>query len=284
MSAHREHRREKEMPRERAEIPRPCRHAQYTGGTLVCSAFTAFGPGPSHPPLHSSSSCWPVLAPISVTPCLIVSLGPVCLVEGGTGSRPSVVTSNTDAPSVAHCQTSMSTSRTRAIIIALAVNLLWTRHVFPRVSAKVVEAMQQGFLFDWAGDQSTPIPIAAQCDTLHITWGRRSATGPNPVAPYYLQVYTSAFVVPFVIPAGSGSSFDWPLPFSPGTQFQICMFASNGVTGGCQQIYTVYPTSGSSSPVCQNLTYPAGALDVTAKTLDGTWSQYGWINQVGLVA
>ncbi|KAI1797536.1 hypothetical protein LXA43DRAFT_934581 [Ganoderma leucocontextum] len=171
------------------------------------------------------------------------------------------------------------TSRTHAFLSVLTVGLLWARSLFPNVSAEVVNEMQQGFYFDWAGDESTPIPTAAQCDTLHITWGRRSATGPNPEAPYYLQVYTSAFIVPFVIPAGSGSSFDWPVPFIPGTQFQICMFANNGATGGCQQIYTVYPASGSSAPACQNLTYPAGALDVTAKTQDGSWSQYGWIPQ-----
>ena len=59
--------------------------------------------------------------------------------------------------------------------------------------------------------------------------------------------------------------------------------ASNGVTGGCQQIYTVYQapnTTLANPPTCQNLTYPAGALDVTAKTSDGSWSSYGWVDQV----
>ncbi|PIL30929.1 hypothetical protein GSI_07098 [Ganoderma sinense ZZ0214-1] len=174
---------------------------------------------------------------------------------------------------------SSRTSRPHAVISALTVALLCAHHIFHGASAKMVDEMEQGFLFDWAGDETPPIPTAAQCDTLHITWGRRSATGPNPEAPYYLQIYTSAFIVPFVVPAGSTSSFDWPVPFVPGTQFQICMFANNGVTGGCQAVYTVYPASGSSTPTCQNLTYPAGALDVTAKTQDGSWSQYGWIPQ-----
>ncbi|KAI0757359.1 hypothetical protein C8Q80DRAFT_96039 [Daedaleopsis nitida] len=173
----------------------------------------------------------------------------------------------------------LSTASSHAILSALCLCAQW---LIPNVSATVPQPMQQGFLFDWSGDQSPPTPIAQQCEMLHITWGRRSATGPSPVAPYYLQIYTSAFVVPFVIPAGSGQSFDWPVPFIPGTQFQICMMASNGVTGGCQEIYTVYQppdTTLDKPPVCQNLTYPAGALEVDPKTADGSWSQYGWIDQ-----
>ncbi|RDX56255.1 hypothetical protein OH76DRAFT_608017 [Lentinus brumalis] len=175
-----------------------------------------------------------------------------------------------------------STSRRNALLSTLALGFLWVQCLVPDVSAKVVDAMQQSFYFSWSGNQATPIPISAQCEVLHITWGRNGAHGPNPVAPYYLQVYTSAFVVPLVITAGSGTSFDWPVPFIPGTQFQICMMASNGATGGCQEIYTVYQppnTTLDNPPTCQNLTYPAGALDVTAKTQDGSWSQYGWIDQ-----
>ncbi|KAI0724191.1 hypothetical protein C8T65DRAFT_797593 [Cerioporus squamosus] len=175
-----------------------------------------------------------------------------------------------------------SISRRNALLSTLAVGFLWVQCLFPDVSAKVVDAMQQGFYFAWSSNQATPIPISAQCEVLHISWNRGSASGPSPAAPYYLQVYTSAFVVPFVIPAGSGTTFDWPVPFIPGTQFQICMMASNGVSGGCQQIYTVYQppnTTLDNPPTCQNLTYPAGALDVTAKTQDGSWSQYGWIDQ-----
>ncbi|KAI0651505.1 hypothetical protein C8Q79DRAFT_39839 [Trametes meyenii] len=164
------------------------------------------------------------------------------------------------------------------------VALLWAQAVLPGASAKVVEYLEQGFLFDWTGDQSPPVPTAAQCDTLHITWGRRSATGPNPVAPYYLQIYTSSFIVPFVIPAGNdlALSYDWVVPFTPGTQFQICMFASNGVTGGCQNIFTVYQrpnTTLDDPPTCFNLTYPHSPLGVTAALDDGTWSQYGWVDQ-----
>ncbi|KAI0823106.1 hypothetical protein BC628DRAFT_1421222 [Trametes gibbosa] len=170
------------------------------------------------------------------------------------------------------------------MLYGLAVAFLGAHALFPAVSAEVVDYLQQGFLFDWYGDQSPPVPTAAQCDTLHITWGRRSATGPNPAAPYYLQIYTSSFIVPFVIPAGDelATSYDWVVPFVPGTLFQMCMVASNGVTGGCQNIYTVYQrpnTTLDNPPTCYNLTYPHAPLGVQASLADGTWSQYGWIDQ-----
>ena len=124
-------------------------------------------------------------------------------------------------------KSSMSTSRTRAIISALTVSSLWTHSLFPSASAKVVEAMQQvsalslrrtcppvirssdrcgcvgweyrvsyltgpvirahqfPLLVRHVTSKTTlaqtqaaiPAAAAAQCDTLHITWGRRSATG-----------------------------------------------------------------------------------------------------------
>ncbi|THH12881.1 hypothetical protein EW146_g7286 [Bondarzewia mesenterica] len=122
---------------------------------------------------------------------------------------------------------------------------------------------------------------AAQCDTVHLSWERGQASGPNPTAPYYLQIYTSTFIVPFVVEAGSGTSFDFAVPFYPGTQYQICMFGSNGATGGCQGMYTVIAnTSSSNSPSCTNVTFPAGAMNVDAAVSTGAFSQYGWIDQV----
>jgi hypothetical protein len=80
----------------------------------------------------------------------------------------------------------------------------------------------QSFFFDWnPSTEEVPIPTTAQCDTINITWGRQSATGPNPVAPYLLQVYTSAQIVPFIIPAGNGLTFDWAVPFNPGTLVSV---------------------------------------------------------------
>ncbi|KAL0950688.1 hypothetical protein HGRIS_007466 [Hohenbuehelia grisea] len=116
--------------------------------------------------------------------------------------------------------------------------------------------------------------FAAQCEPLHITWDRHSATGPSGVAPYTLQVFTSAYVFPFIIDAGDGPSFDWLVPFAPGTQFQICMFDKNGNTGGCQMIYTVT----NSSATCSNATFPLGPLDVEAHDSSGPLSQFAFVN------
>ncbi|KAF8656382.1 hypothetical protein AX16_002568 [Volvariella volvacea WC 439] len=100
---------------------------------------------------------------------------------------------------------------------------------------------------------------------------------PSPKAPYYLQIYTSTFVFPFVIDAGEGLTFDWAVPFAPGTQYQICMFDSEGRTGGCQASYTVIEPASRSS--CPNVTFPQGPLDVNAVVRDGPLSQFGWIDQ-----
>ncbi|KAF9023415.1 hypothetical protein BDZ89DRAFT_1162746 [Hymenopellis radicata] len=139
--------------------------------------------------------------------------------------------------------------------------------------------MQQSFFFDYAiPSQAVTVPVTTQCETIHIKWDRASATGPSPSAPYYLQIYTSAFVFPFVVEAGNGLSFDWEVPFAPGTLYQICMFDKNGYTGGCQAIYSMVPntTVGFS---CANASFPLAPLDIVAVVQDGPLSQYGWIPQ-----
>ncbi|EKM50599.1 uncharacterized protein PHACADRAFT_213500 [Phanerochaete carnosa HHB-10118-sp] len=153
-------------------------------------------------------------------------------------------------------------------------------------TAKDTPYLPQSFTFSWTPPgQSPPIPTTVQCDTLHITWRRQgSEPGPNPVAPYFLHVFTSTFIVPFVIPAESGLTYDWPVPFIPGTQYQVCMFDSANNTGGCQDIYTVYPAANSTvndPPACRNLSYPHPnqVLGVTASTSPGGFSQFGWIDQ-----
>ncbi|KAJ7102317.1 hypothetical protein B0H15DRAFT_768478 [Mycena belliarum] len=120
---------------------------------------------------------------------------------------------------------------------------------------------------------------AAQCETIHLTWSRGAGTGPNPVAPYFLQIYTSAFVFPFIVSAGSGLSFDWQVPFHPGTLYQICMFDANGASGGCQSMYTMIANATTAAPSCNNVTFPLGPLDVAATVNTGPLSQYGWIDE-----
>ncbi|KAK0451416.1 uncharacterized protein EV420DRAFT_1646166 [Desarmillaria tabescens] len=141
--------------------------------------------------------------------------------------------------------------------------------------------MDQSFYFDYTpSSEAIAVPVTAQCETIHIAWERTaSSTGPSPSAPYFLQVYTSAFVFPFIIPAGSDVTFDWEVPFGPGTLYQVCMFDKNGYTGGCQQVYTMIANTTTNSPSCSNASFPLGPLDIDAQVQDGPLSQYGWVNQ-----
>ncbi|KAF9454999.1 hypothetical protein P691DRAFT_792102 [Macrolepiota fuliginosa MF-IS2] len=154
--------------------------------------------------------------------------------------------------------------------------LLWCQAWL--ASASLVPSLEQSFFFDWnTPGQPYPIPVTQQCQTLHITWERGTAVGPNPVSPYYLQVYTSNFLVPFIISVGDGLQYDWTVPFAPGTLYQMCMFDKNGNTGGCQDVYTMIP-SNSSTPSCANVTFPS-PLQVDASVPNGPLSQYGWVDQ-----
>ena len=101
-------------------------------------------------------------------------------------------------------------------------------------------------------------------------------------------------------------SQDFPVPWVPGTQYEICMvrpplrlqhaqsltpqqFDKNGVTGGCQAVYSVYQAPNytlANPPTCQNFTYPTPSqvLDVDAQVDNGPMSQYGWIDQVSIAS
>ncbi|KAF7339977.1 hypothetical protein MVEN_01915400 [Mycena venus] len=175
--------------------------------------------------------------------------------------------------------------------------------------------LEQTFYFNYnVPSQAVPVPVTTQCETIHLTWGRGAGTGyvtcfatrvdlyeatfrPDPVAPYFLQIYTSAFVFPFIVSVGSGLSFDWEVPFNPGTLYQICMFDANGNTGasfrsalsrqfielypgGCEAIYTMIANT-TTTPSCSlsQLGFPLGPLDVDATTTTGSLSQYGWVDQ-----
>ncbi|KAJ7693687.1 hypothetical protein B0H17DRAFT_1159447 [Mycena rosella] len=135
------------------------------------------------------------------------------------------------------------------------------------IPATTVFNLPQSFYFDYnVASQAVPVPVTTQCDIIHLTWSRGAGTGPDPTAPYLLQVYTSAFVFPFIVDAGSGLSFDWAVPFGPGTLYQICMFDKYGMSGGCQGIYTMISTQRRRHAVVNN----------------GPLSQYGWCSDIQL--
>ncbi|KAK7694244.1 hypothetical protein QCA50_001424 [Cerrena zonata] len=163
---------------------------------------------------------------------------------------------------------------------------IWLLSFFTEVSGEVVAPLEQGFFFDWTpGGARLPTPITAQCESINIKWGRGNATGRTPIAPFSLAIYLSTATVPVVVPAPGNPVFelDLPIPFEPLTQYQICMYDTNGVSGGCQSTYTVYPSPNATSvgsSHCPNITIPAKSLDVVASTVaDGPLSPFGWINQ-----
>lgn len=151
--------------------------------------------------------------------------------------------------------------------------------------ATVTPFLVPGFHFDYNGpNQQPPIPITAQCETINLMWTRdANDTGPLPVAPYFFQVYTSTSNTPYIVYAGLGPFFEWAVPFAPNTLYQICMFDSNGVSGGCQTTYTVVSnttviSNTTVTPTCQNVTAPS-ELSVSGTVPLGALSQYSYIDQ-----
>ncbi|KAJ3860737.1 hypothetical protein EV359DRAFT_85019 [Lentinula novae-zelandiae] len=159
--------------------------------------------------------------------------------------------------------------------------MAWKVLVWNLVVGEVVPFIEPGFFFSYGS-----IPVTEQCETVHLIWGRQSAIGQNPVAPYFFQVFASSFVFPFVVDAGQGGDagdgnlfFDFTVPFAPGTQYQICMYDSNGLPGGCQVLFTMIQNSTDANPTCKNMTMPNQVLDVNGVVDGGPISQNGFINQ-----
>lgn len=123
------------------------------------------------------------------------------------------------------------------------------------------EFAKPGFSFEY---ESSQIPVTEQCETVRLKWARGDAVGPAPVAPYTLQVYSSSTSMPLVVPSGHGPTFEWTVPFAPGTQYQICMYDNFGVSGGCQGMRTVTRATGNTT--CQDVSLPE-PLGVTLSPL-----------------
>ncbi|THU96609.1 hypothetical protein K435DRAFT_722714 [Dendrothele bispora CBS 962.96] len=157
-----------------------------------------------------------------------------------------------------------------------------TCHLVSAVTAEVVPSLDIGFTFDYdIPGQPIRVPTTAQCETIHLKWQRGNAQGLSPMAPYFMQIYTSTFITPFTIQAGDGSvnEFDYQVPFAPGTRYQICMYDSLGTSGGCQEMYTMIPNITTQNPQCKNVTFPP-LLGVEPKSSSPPgWSQFGFPDQ-----
>jgi hypothetical protein len=92
---------------------------------------------------------------------------------------------------------------------------------------------------------------------------------------------------PFLLPS---IKYAWYVP-PPSPNFRCrtadrslrLQWDSQGVSGGCQDMYTVIPNSSATAQnpaTCTNVTFPHPPLQVTAAVSDGAFSQYGWVPQV----
>jgi hypothetical protein len=94
---------------------------------------------------------------------------------------------------------------------------------------------RQSFFFDWNLEgQPVPVPVTPQCSTIRIKWSRAAATGPNPSPPYFLQIYTSTSLQPFIVNAGDELSYNFTVPFPVETQV-------------CNSLFDILPDSHSFS-------------------------------------
>ncbi|KAF8959211.1 hypothetical protein BDZ97DRAFT_1838645 [Flammula alnicola] len=167
-----------------------------------------------------------------------------------------------------------------ALPLHVVLVILIFLHSLEGALANVTPSLNPGFEFDYdKPNQPLSIPVTSQCERIHLEWSRTSNdTGLSPVAPYFLQVYSSTSSTPYVVEAGFGPTFDWDVPFAPNTQYQICMFDINGVSGGCQATYSVIANTTTNNPSCQNVTAP-NALSVSATVPNGAMFQYSYIDQ-----
>jgi len=140
------------------------------------------------------------------------------------------------------------------------------------------------FSFSWTpSNESLSIPATAQCDTINIIWKQLNNGSPDPVAPYYLQIYSSNLTYPIIVNAGELNQFSWVVPFPPDTIYQICMFDSKGNTGGCQDAYVVTPPRNASHSCTSDFGVPS-TLSVQGSTENGPLTQYGWPDQCTTVS
>ncbi|KAG8839718.1 hypothetical protein FRC18_008438 [Serendipita sp. 400] len=157
--------------------------------------------------------------------------------------------------------------------------LLFVSSLLPFVFAIVPGSdnwAQQGFYFDW-NNATSPLPtsITGQCENINIKWYRGNGVGPDPVAPYVFKIYSSMHINPFIVNAGSQLEAKLPIPFDPYSRYILCMTDSTGISGGCQDLYTVYPTGNTT---CTNFTMPADILGVRMTSIEtgGSLSRFGW--------
>ncbi|KAL1695414.1 hypothetical protein GGG16DRAFT_121640 [Schizophyllum commune] len=138
--------------------------------------------------------------------------------------------------------------------------------------ALVLEPMQQSWEFDLYTQDG-------QVKTFPV-YGARGI----PRMKQYLPstCLRSKYTFPFVLdlPNDAEFGYDFEVPFSPGTQMQICMFDANGYTGGCSSVVNIVTSATEPSSTCTNETFSRlRNLDVEANIVKGPLSRTAWVAQ-----
>ncbi|RSH92194.1 hypothetical protein EHS25_008609 [Saitozyma podzolica] len=185
----------------------------------------------------------------------------------------------------------------------LLVPFLALRHVLATTSTPNTGDQPQAFLFGFT-TSSLILPVTASCPT-PLTLSQLTTTN-NPNAPDPSAPYTMVMLVHEQLEDGAGARYERMYsasmnvgdmsavksinhPWMNGTQFIACMWSANGVSGGCQDLFTVVPSEltadayATSSSTCRAsnvsgswVTPPRDTLNVQVEGQYGNLATNGW--------
>ncbi|KAL1663900.1 hypothetical protein GGF50DRAFT_127618 [Schizophyllum commune] len=174
------------------------------------------------------------------------------------------------------------------------LGLLWLSLCASALASEVVlKVAEQSWIFgffDESFSETKTFPVYEQCETMYVRWSRTS--GSSGTAPYSFLIYTAyvkhqrqfllhrTYDLPFFLDVGNGPSYNFTIPFAPGTEMLMCMFDSSGSNGGCSSIINIVPNTTAFGESCTNdtLNWLRGPLDLEAADGSGSWPP--WPGQV----
>ncbi|KAL1708874.1 hypothetical protein EV121DRAFT_276824 [Schizophyllum commune] len=181
------------------------------------------------------------------------------------------------------------------------LGLLWFALCASALASEVVlKVAEQSWIFgffDESFSETKTFPVYEQCETMYVRWSRTS--GSSGTAPYSFLIYTAyvkrqrissfaTYDLPFFLDVGNGPSYNFTIPFAPGTEMLMCMvrtgiplvFDSSGSNGGCSSIINIVPNTTAFDKSCTNdtLNWLRGPLDLEAVDGSGSWPP--WPGQV----
>ncbi|KAL1754032.1 hypothetical protein FB107DRAFT_291945 [Schizophyllum commune] len=168
------------------------------------------------------------------------------------------------------------------------LGLLWFALCAGALASEVVlKVAEQSWIFgffDESFSETKTFPVYEQCETMYVRWSRTS--GSSGTAPYSFLIYTATYELPFFLDVGNGPSYNFTIPFAPGTEMLMCMvrislkFDSSGSNGGCSSIINIVPNTTAFGESCTNdtLNWLRGPLDLEAADGSGSWPP--WPGQV----